>query len=1060
MAKKIDSDDIILQIEEQSANVWVPDGLAVPRRNYKPDGEMIMPATNVATCMGKEDYKIFTSSGAAYWSIQQKLKHTVPVTDVEITGSSNVIARKDSDITIGPVLAQNKIGIPVQPGMLAKMSGSIMTRGPGGKVKNSEDNNATSDTFLRFDLWGVAFQEDEYGETQIEGEEEDGIAINLSSYTVQLVVAGTGYFTGYSTDLLTYTVPAMSFVVVPEGVDRLFLTVSYVVSGNYQSLKHKVISGATSLPWFMPSVNPNKEYMAISETNGPRIIVEEAPFQHKVRPHSLSTTKAAFLNRNIFENVFPRFDYNGVPNFSFEDDFTSWTNLQPTRLTISTDNPHTGTKAVKGEFSSNTGEIYSNEYAVTNGDRIYMSGWFRNVNFTGDGGLRLQKKIAGVWSDLASSTIPATNNTWTKYELISTISDPTITHIRWRVAFNGTGTIFFDDIDGAKLIHDNELVFMGAPGVGTSIQVYEWNGTRGALVASSTAAANERKVISVSSTTGIIEVVKPGQTYIGNRGVLLSGSQPNIPQNSWTTVSIKKNDLYPSTTLSGNNIQINQSGNVMIKAYVNFEGESATHLKGVRILRNGTVISTFSNNVQTRGASGQTGTIAVTAGDTISFQAISASTNIAQRTFSENCHFEVLYIQPTAAGNDYYIESCLAYKWEYVDQKQTRLWNKIFVDIIDDVSYIKIERIEADPGVLKVKFCSDQLDPRTSELVQAKKVIRVLGKHYGEGVTTRPHDWIGPPLYTVIFEAEIQRIEVTYDYEYESVITLTAYDGYKALDDLKLGYAFDKMIEYGPIINVLGQVSYIDGIEYTGDTRDVPGDVEYFPSTYGSMTFTDALIMSRNSEKSFVYVNKANELIMKSYLPETVITTFTDGLAPGDLSMGDVKQNIDTDLIVNVIEIEENLLDKKDFIEREASNATPPNRFDKVSGKTRTVTYRDDHSISLYGTHSKKFQVVRGSGDFEDLKTGNFGNNFELWASQLAQDWAYPTRDITAFNVPVKNSSEIEIMSRLDLLDLVRIRYKGEEFQHRIRRMTHEIWPGKWKVLLEFSPTSDQTYWD
>ena len=192
---------------------------------------------------------------------------------------------------------------------------------------------------------------------------------------------------------------------------------------------------------------------------------------------------------------------------------------------------------------------------------------------------------------------------------------------------------------------------MGAPGVGTSIEVYEWNGTRGALVVSSSANPNERKTISVSSTTGIIEVVKPGQTYIGHLGALLSGTQPNIPQNSWTTVSIKKNDLYPSTTISGDNIQITQSGNVMIRAYVNFGGESGSYLKGVRILRNETVINTFSNTAETKGASGQTNTSAVSIGDNISFQVISASGNIPQRTFEENCHFEVLYIQPTAAGN-------------------------------------------------------------------------------------------------------------------------------------------------------------------------------------------------------------------------------------------------------------------------------------------------------------------------------------------------------------------------------------------------------------------------
>ena len=60
--------------------------------------------------------------------------------------------------------------------------------------------------------------------------------------------------------------------------------------------------------------------------------------------------------------------------------------------------------------------------------------------------------------------------------------------------------------------------------------------------------------------------------------------------------------------------------------------------------------------------------------------------------------------------------------------------------------------------------------------------------------------------------------------------------------------------------------------------------------------FKGQLISSGMSAFSDRFSNGINnELIIKSSLPNSPVITFTDGLMPGDISMGDVKQNIDTD---------------------------------------------------------------------------------------------------------------------------------------------------------------------
>lgn len=1046
---KIDSNDLTVQLESGKADVWVPEGLAISQRTL--ESHALVPANTVsATSLADNEHTKFLQNNEWVFSFAGKQTKKPDIIDVRIAGSND---NPDVDVTsgrdVGPIIIQNKVPIPVTPGMEVSMAGVARIRRTGLVHKI---DSSSSPLLIRFDLWAAGYEEDEYGE-------ETDIKLNLMAFTQSL--QNTSSIGGA---LYTFTLPALDYMVVPQGCDRIFLTVSYVAANNseYTNVSYNSEGGGW---WFSPAWEAPLNFAYLPNENPLRISVKPSSGDPIVLENSLSKTGAAFKNRAFFENVFPLFDYFNVLNSGFDNDFSNWSGATSS-ITISTDSPHTSTKCVK---VVNSGSIVGPEFSAAPGDRIYMSAWMRNINFSGPGGLRIQKRVGTTWSDIGSGGVTTTNSQWIKSEIKALVPSDA-EGIRLRMDFAGTGTLYFDDIEGAKLIDDSELTFMGSsippPILSTqlpaSIEVYEWNGSRGSLIKTSSALAGERKTISISSTTGMIEVVKPGAVTPANMGVNKSGNQGPIAKNTWTKVTgfTSRQDML-GTNIVDNNFVMNFAGNIVVEAYIEFSGDSGKHEKGVRVFKNGVLINnaSFTTKFETTGMSGRTASIPVAIGDTISFEAYSESEASIQRTVVPGTHFEVWYATPTQAGNDFFVESVLAKEWDYLDQRQNRLESIQYMNVVDDVSNVSIERSEADSGTMTLKFCSDNLDPRTNAALQIGKEIRILARHYGMDNATRPSSWSGEALYETVFIAKVKRIEVTYDYENEPQITVTAYDGFQKMDSAKLELAYDTVQEYGPALNNVGLITKIDDADWSGPQGSFPGELRYFPSTYGSMSLMDALVMTRNTSKKYLWFNKKNELIIKTSLNPLSIIEFTDGTIAGDLSMGNIKQGVDTETIINAIDIEENLLDRSSFTERTAGAAEPPEMFKTIEGKKRTVRYQDNASIAAFGEYSKKFQVVRGSGSYKDLRNDNFGSTFISWAEGILEDFSLPRIYVSEMTSPVKDSATMYMLAKLDILDKVLVHYQFDTYEVRIKSIKTTITPGKWFYTYTFLPKSDQTYW-
>lgn len=508
--------------------------------------------------------------------------------------------------------------------------------------------------------------------------------------------------------------------------------------------------------------------------------------------------------------------------------------------------------------------------------------------------------------------------------LVITANLPSSINKTYTHSISKTGVAFknrarFDNIQPSA-----NMVFFGYPGIGCVIDIYNWNGSRGTLIGTYTATANQRREIAISPATGVT---------------------------------------------------------------------------GIEIVKNG-------------------------------------------------------------ASNDFFIESVS----NNAGHNLSGYWNQIelvnFANVNDDISKVSIVREEGDKSTATIDFCSDILDPATSATLKPGKVVRVLGRHYGAGITKKPSDWVGEANYEVIYQGIIKRVTSKYSYDDQPIIQVTAYDAVDPVERLTTGVILDEFSEYGAYFNRVGVPVIYNDIDWGGDVKAMPNKFKFRPSAYGNMSLADSLSTTRNTYKAYWYVDRYNRVIIKNSLSSTSVITLTDGTLEGDISYGNIAKGSDTDSVINKITVNESLLDRKDYIEKQLPGGdTPPLEIDYILSKTQTATFSNVDSINSYGEFEKSFDVVRGTGDPLELFYGKLGTSFSEWAQDILDERSEPTMNVSDMTVPIKSSDQIRKISSLEILDRVTIAYKSESQFTRIREIEHTIMPGKWFVEIRFNSKGDMTYW-
>ncbi|OZE86966.1 hypothetical protein CH305_03145 [Rhodococcus sp. 15-649-2-2] len=385
-----------------------------------------------------------------------------------------------------------------------------------------------------------------------------------------------------------------------------------------------------------------------------------------------------------------------------------------------------------------------------------------------------------------------------------------------------------------------------------------------------------------------------------------------------------------------------------------------------------------------------------------------------------------------------------AAEWETLTQEQNRLHRYTYEDITDHVNEITTEQIEAELAVTTVRLISTEVPAK----VVAGKRVRVLALHPDGS-------------FTVLAAGTIRSRRIVEDGIHPSQVEIGVHNGHGRLGSMTAGVAFDTFDEYAPVLNRAGIPAVIDGVEVTGPARDLPawGGVE--PSYRSArLSMLDALLMTRNTRKGFIRLDRNDRLEVLSSLPEGVAMDVSDQPGEGDASFSiDAEFGSDTTDLINQVAVTEHLMDSEDF-ERSTTNEDPPLSLGHMKSRTQTAEYRRPAAIATYGLASKMFKVVRGTGNMLDIEAGSYGTSFSAWAAAILDEYSIERSGPKSITIPVDTDAQWALVSKLEVLDAIVVRFRGVSYVRRIRRVTHKISPGGLrKALLRFDVTGEQVYW-
>lgn len=397
----------------------------------------------------------------------------------------------------------------------------------------------------------------------------------------------------------------------------------------------------------------------------------------------------------------------------------------------------------------------------------------------------------------------------------------------------------------------------------------------------------------------------------------------------------------------------------------------------------------------------------------------------------------------TASSGSAWIESIRAREFDTEHLTQTRLHRIEWADVLGPVNKIAPALREADLGITTVRFVSDTI----ADAITPGKSLRVVGRH--------------PGGHTVVATGTIRNRRIVHAFRREAQLEVQVTDDYPVLGAQTCPAVYDQLHEYGNILTQVGAHIVVDDVDYTGPPGPLPAGWDYFPSYYNpNLSLLDALTMTRNTNKAFLFVDRHNRIRLRHTLDDTYALVVSDEPGEGDMSYGrDIEFGSDTDAIVNTIAVTEHLLDRRDYIERTIGTGPPPQQFDQIASRRRSIDYRRESSIRAVGQARRSFDVVRGTGSWEDIRNDRFGPSFEEWAAGILDELAVDRTAPRSLRLIVEGPDDVAKVARLQPLDAILIWRRGTPYSVRIRQLEHTISPDRWFVDLEFGIRPDQTHW-
>ncbi|EHK80487.1 hypothetical protein [Rhodococcus pyridinivorans] len=391
----------------------------------------------------------------------------------------------------------------------------------------------------------------------------------------------------------------------------------------------------------------------------------------------------------------------------------------------------------------------------------------------------------------------------------------------------------------------------------------------------------------------------------------------------------------------------------------------------------------------------------------------------------------------------FYVESVLAPAYETSTVEQTRTTRYEYDTITPAVSSISTTLREADLSIALVRFVAGHIDTA----LPAGRRVRILSP--GQQIV---------PIFTGTIRTR-RRVNLP---NRPTQLEVGIYDAWPRLSG-EYPLMFDELHEYGPALHRLGEPVLIDGYDYTGPRGPMPDWATFNPSyRKDQLALVDSLIAARNTNNAYLFTDRRGRLNLTSTLPDSVALTASDMPADGDVSYSrQLEVSTDSASIVNVVTVDEHLIDRDEYLDRELSSQSAPQTSlrEYPNGLARSISYRDPDSVDRYGPTEVRFPVIRGSGSLEDIEANNFGPPLQWWAQDILDVYAHKRVEFTRFTIPIESAAQIPLVAALQPFDAVAVRHDGSAEVVRPRVVKHTITPSGWECELDMSVRRDQALW-
>ncbi|REE72130.1 hypothetical protein C8E05_1518 [Rhodococcus wratislaviensis] len=359
-----------------------------------------------------------------------------------------------------------------------------------------------------------------------------------------------------------------------------------------------------------------------------------------------------------------------------------------------------------------------------------------------------------------------------------------------------------------------------------------------------------------------------------------------------------------------------------------------------------------------------------------------------------------------------------------------------YTDLTQYVTEATTFKSESQTGIATIVLRNDGLDT-SSAIVPGKKVrirTNTLANTYDVDYTTYKE----LPK-SVIFTGTVLHKKVRYGYKSRPEIVVTVVDTSADLQK-NFDYVFTALSDYVQGLPPLGINVVCNGVDY--------GAGIFNPSTFdqwklidesGDATVKDCLMITRNSTRGYVWVDKHGRVVLANSLPETVTRVFKDtGLTTGEFSYSQPDVAYDTTATVNYIDWE--VFDWQTIIDD--NGVADPQVVKEELSSSRS------ESIQAWGQSGIKLQVYAGA-------------NLETIANSIFNKYDTPVIAATGFTFPVRNITELGYVTQMNIYDMIQFKYKTKiDVNRRILSIEHKFRPGKpWVTKIDFGLKRDSALW-